>query len=229
MAILTRGVGSCRLRCTLTTLRVLLVALAAMSAAVLAHVTIDIVGDYVLARDAYDGITHSSRVVLVVGLAVLLLAAGSRLLFDLLDRRCVSRASLLQLVRDSLGGPLPFIAQSVAVCVVALAAMELFDCYAAHAAPVSLVALFGGSYLLGLGAACVTGVLTGWLTHRVVTIISEREPEIVALLWCLRALALCGSAGVQLAERLRTPHSIARALLLSARGSKRGPPLPIPA
>jgi len=228
MAVTRCGKGTRGLRPAIVMLRVSLVGVAAMSAALLAHVIIDVLGDFVLARDAYDGVTHGSRVVLIVGLAVLLLAVSSRLLFDLLDRRCASKASLLRLVRDSLGAPLPFIVQSIAVGVVALAGMELFDCYVAHAAPLGLIELFGGSYVLGLSAACVTGALSGWLTHRAVTIISEREPEIVALLWCLTALSLSASADVRLTKRSSTSQSIARALLLSARGRKRGPPLPIP-
>jgi hypothetical protein len=223
------GVGVRALGGTLAALRIALVGLAAMCGALIAHVVIDIVGDYVLARDAYDGVSHESRLILIVGVVSLMLAVAVRLVLDLLDRRCGSRASLLRLVRDSLGQPLPFIVQSIAVGVVAVGAMELFDCLIAHAIPHGLNELFGGSYLLGLSAVSATTALSGWLVHRVATRLSEREPEITALIRWLVALIPAAVDDVRVATGVRTLRSIARALLLSTRGSKRGPPLPTPA
>jgi hypothetical protein len=228
MAVPVRDAGAWTLRGTLLMLRISLVGLAAMSAALIAHVVIDIVGDYVLAHDAYDDVAHGSRVVFVTAVLALALAIGSRLVFDLLDRRCDSRASLLRLVRNSLGRVVPFIAQSAAVCVVVLAGMEFFDCLSAHAVPAGINELFGGSYMLGLSAACAAAALTGWLVHRVVRFTSEREPEIVALIRFLQMPALFACDDVHVGKRVCGPISIRRALLLSSRGTKRGPPLPIP-
>jgi hypothetical protein len=208
-------------------LRVSLLGLAAMSAALLAHVVIDIVGDYVLARDAYDGLAHASRGIFVVGLTTLALAVSSYLLFDLLDRRCSSKASMLRLTRDSLGRPIVFAMQSMAICVLALGGMEFFDCLAAHAPPAGLDELFGGSYLLGLTTACTAAALTGWLLHRLLFLVSEREPEIIALIRCVMA-SFTVSEEPHVAKPTHASRSIARALLLATRGSKRGPPLPIP-
>ncbi len=228
MAIRAYGAGLQALRGTLMALRVALVGLAAMCGALLAHVVIDVIGDYVLAHDAYDDVPHDSRFVLVVGVAALALALAARLVLDLLDRRCGSRRSLLRLVQGALGRPLPFIVQSIALGVLALATMEFFDCLAAHAVPHALQELFGGSYLLGLTTVCATAALAGWLVHRVATRASEREPEIAALIRSLLASVLPIHGEARIANRVRILRSIARALLLSARGSKRGPPLPNP-
>jgi len=227
VAIAARGTGARAVPCRMKMLRISLVGLAALSGALLAHVVIDIVGDYVLARDAYDGITHGSRVVLSVGLAALVLAFGACLLFDLISRQCSSRVSLLRQVRESLGGPIPFVAQSTAVCIAALAGMELLDCFAANAMPAGVNELFGGSYLLGLTAACCAAVLSGWFVHATATFLSKREPEIIAFIRCLMARALPVFENARV-DCVHQPYSIARALLLATRGRKRGPPLPTP-
>src|SRR5271170_5567541 len=109
-------------------LRALLVALAAALSALLAHVTIDVAGDFLLAHDTYDGINHQSRAVFIVAIAALALAAGSRILFDMLDRRSASTASLLRLVRNGLGSTATFVVQTIGLAVVTLAGMELLDC-----------------------------------------------------------------------------------------------------
>jgi hypothetical protein len=210
------------------TLRIALVGLAALSGALLAHVAIDIAGDYVLARDAYDGIAHASRGILFFGLVVLALAVTVRVIFDLLNRSCKSKTSLLGLVRQSLGSRARFIAQSIALCIVALCLMELFDCFAAHTALTGISGLFGGSYALGLTLAAAAAALTGSLVHGAVTIAFERQSDIAALFrWIVRlGLALPNEA--RRAKLRRVPVCDTRALVLAARGRKRGPPLPIP-
>lgn len=209
-------------------LHLALVGLAASIAALLSHVVIDVAGDYLLKRDAYDGIAHGSRGIFVIAIAALTLAVAARLICDLLDRRCGSAASLLRLVRCSLGKPLAFIAQTLVAAVVTLIAMEMFDCLAAHVTVNRAADLLGGSLPLGLSAVFVAASLTGWLVHRVVAVVSEREPEIRNLICYLMTLTLCAPESARVTKRPAAAHSIARALLLSARGSKRGPPLPIP-
>ena len=133
--------------------------------AAFAHVVIDVAGDYILVRDAYDGMAHHSRALLlaVVGLAVL--AGAVRSIFELLDRRCASTTSVLAAVRDALGNPVHFALASAAFAIVALVGMESFDCWLSGRPVDDVGDLFGGSVTLGAGTAAIAGrVSDGWFT-----------------------------------------------------------------
>jgi hypothetical protein len=209
--------------------RASLVAIAAAVAALVAHVTIDVAGDYLLARDAYDGIEHQSRAVFVVAIAALALVAGSRLLFDLLDRRCSSTASLLRLVARDLGSPGAFVLQTIALAFVTLAGMELLDCAAAGTPVDDLADLFGGSLALGLTATFASGALAGWLLHALVRALARREPELADLVYRIVFATPQAAAEFRGVTRERDARTaIERALMLSRRGTKRGPPLLAP-
>jgi len=209
--------------------RASLVALAAAIAALLAHVTIDIAGDFLLAHDTYDGIDHESRAVFVVAIAALAIAVTARVLFDVLDRRCGSTKSLLRVVRTKLGSPAPFVLQTAGLAILTLAGMELLDCVTT-ATPVDDVAdLFGGSLALGLSATIASGAAIGWIVHRLVRLIADHEPAIAVLVFRLVRATPGVSVEATAIIRAHAPRAIVRSLLLARRGSKRGPPLLIPA
>jgi hypothetical protein len=207
-------------------LRVALVALAGALAALVAHVAIDVAGDYMLAHDTYDGIAHESRALFVVAIAALSLAVALPLLLDLLERRCSSTASLLRRVRASLGSPALFAVLSTGLAIVTIAGMEWMDCSAARAPIDGIEDLFGGSLALGLGLTVTAGAFSGWLVHRLVRLIAAFEPQITTLLVRLVGAACAALAPVLAALRAPASRTIVRSLLLASRGSKRGPPLP---
>lgn len=203
-----------------------LVALAGTLSALVAHVVIDVAGDFLLPHDTYDDIPHESRALFLVAIAAIALAVAVPLLLDLLDRRCRSSGSLLRRVRESLGSPQLLALMATGVAVITLAGMEWMDCVAAHTPVDGLEDLFGGSLALGLGVTLTLGGIGGLLVHRLVRLIATFEPQIATLLIRL-VRALCAPLAPVLAA-LRAPASrtIVRSLLLASRGSKRGPPLP---
>jgi hypothetical protein len=196
-------------------------------AAAFAHVVIDVAGDYILVRDAYDGMAHHSRALLlaVVGLAVL--AGAVRAIFELLDRRCASTTSVLAAVRDALGNPVHFALASAAVAIVALVGMESFDCWLSGQPVDDVGDLFGGSVILGAGTAAIAGSSFGWLVHRIVRLIARYETPIAAFILAAFDLRLTTESLPHAQRRLGAWRTMARALLLSQQGRKRGPPRPV--
>jgi hypothetical protein len=203
-----------------------LVAVAGAIAAACAHVAIDVAGDYVLPRDAYDGIAHHSRAMLLalVGLAVLVVAV--RAICDILDRRCGSTRSTLAAVRNAVGNPIGFTLAAAAVAVVTLVGMESFDCSLTGRVD-DVGDLFGGSVALGASSAVAFGALFGWLTHRCVRLIAKYEAPIAAFIVAVFRLVRGTSAMRPASRRTRTPRTLAYALVLSRQGRKRGPPRPV--
>jgi len=217
------------MRSASTALRASLVAIAAAIAALLAHVAIDVAGDYVLAHDAYDGIDHQSRAVFAVAILLLGLGLGARLLVHLLDRRCGSTASLRRIVSRDLGTPAAFVAQCAFLAIVTLAGMEFLDCASSGTRVDDVADLFGGSMWLGVGSTIAVAALTGWFVHAVVRLIAAREPELAKLVYRLAGAAADAAAASRPVRRTRGGSSVLeRALMLARRGSKRGPPLAIP-
>lgn len=204
--------------------RAALVAFAGTLAALTAHWVIDEAGDYVLTRDAYDGVSHHSRGIIILVVTLVVLGAIIRVAFDALDRRHLSAASLLRSVHRSIGPAASFVIQTTVVAVVLTAAMESLDLMIAHAVIDDLADLFGGSLALGLGCTLAVGICVGALMYRFVQIISDFEPQIAALFIRLIVTRSADSAVLRAIRRPIAFHPVERALLLSRRGTKRGPP-----
>jgi hypothetical protein len=170
---------------------VALVVAAAAAAAVLAHGTIDVIADYLVAHASYDDVSsHDSRG-LVVALGIVV--AGAIALHGL--RLCCEAAA-----NRTLASPPPpswrraplFIGATMLLASLAVPAMELFDSRLAGTTLGSLDDAFGGSVFLGLATtlACAAAVaivafaLARWLlSHRdriiaaIVAIIRLRSQE----------------------------------------------------
>jgi hypothetical protein len=153
---------------------VALVIAAAAAAAAVAHGTIDVIADYLVAHASYDDISsHDSRGVVVVIAAVV---AGVVALHGL--RLCCDAAAN----RTLASSPAPswrsapfFVGATMLLASIAVPAMELFDSRLAGTTLRGLDAAYGGSMLLGLGTtlACAAVVaiavfaLARWiLAHR---------------------------------------------------------------
>ena len=213
---------------TQTAFRISLVAMAAGVAAALAHVVIDVAGDYLLARDAYDGMAHQSRGLLLafVGIGASMLLA--RVLFDALDRRCSSAPSLLRNVRQAIGRPWRFAAETVVLTVVLLAAMECLDCALRGVRIHDVADVFGGSLALGLSAAVFCGALAGAALHRLLRLVADHEPAIAGIVGAVLRTYLAAAQPVSSHRRAAAARPIERGLLLARRHRKRGPPLATP-
>jgi hypothetical protein len=207
--------------------RATLVCLAAATAALLAHVFIDYAGDFLLAHDDYDDVSHHSRFICVAIIALIASVCAVRAFLDILDRRRTNRISLMCLAKAALGRLVPFALQVTLLALVLLVGMEFLDCVLAGAPIDGIAGLFGGSLLLGGGSTVAAGVCAGLLVYFLVRMISHYEPVIVAFAQRLLRVTFVVFAPSTRAASATRPI-IARGLLLSRRGSKRGPPISIP-
>ncbi|MGC9992046.1 MAG: hypothetical protein ABSD52_06615 [Candidatus Cybelea sp.] len=153
---------------------VALVIAAAAAAAVVAHGTIDIIADYLVAHASYDDVSsHDSRG-LVVALAAMVAGAlalhGLRLCCDAAARRTLASSP----APSWRSAPL-FAGATMLLASVIVPAMELLDSRLAGTTLAGLDDAFGGSVLLGLATtlACAAAVaiavfaLARWtLSHR---------------------------------------------------------------
>ena len=215
------------MRRTAAALRLTLVALTGALAAACAHQLVDIAGDYLLARDAYDGIAHHSRGMLLSAVGGCALLFLTRVLFDALHRHSTSRTSLLTQLRAALGSPVRFAGETAIATIVLLAGMEYFDCALLGARIDALGDLFGGSIPLGLTAAIACGALAGTIAHRLSRLLSECEPLISGLVLALFSSHRDGTPDAPAIVRTQSAP-IPRRVLLVTRGRKRGPPLLAP-
>jgi hypothetical protein len=201
----------------------LLLACSAFAAAAIAHVAIDIVGDFALPHDTYDYIAHNSRDVVTAAVLVIAAITGIRWLRDCLKIASVNRRR----------APAPAIGRWLAVAFVAATSfgaavlvplMEMLDGALDHAPVTELDDAFGGSLPLGLGVTVVCAVLvaavllglTYWLlAHRDLI-----ETVVIALV--RRAAAKPSAALAHAARRAVRPQK--RRAAPGLRRCKRGPP-----
>jgi hypothetical protein len=202
---------------------VLLAFCAAAAAAALAHVAIDIIGDYALPADTYDHLAHGSRELvsgLALGLAAILAAHGLRICCDIAT---FNRTRILAVTRP-IHEAFYTVAVAVSAAVVVVPAMEWLDGRFAGVPVRELDDAFGGSLLLGLGTtiACATVValviygIANWL-------ISHRDSIVVIIATLLRRLSgVARPSSYDLDAQLFKPRRrrATSALLLA----KRGPP-----
>jgi hypothetical protein len=151
-----------------------LVIAAAAAAAAVAHGTIDVIADYLVAHASYDDVSsHDSRG-LVVALAAVVAGVvalrGLRLCCDAVAHRALASSP----APSWRSAPL-FVGATMLLASLAVPAMELFDARLAGTTLGGLDDAFGGSVLLGLGTtlACAAAVaivvfaLARWiLSHR---------------------------------------------------------------
>jgi hypothetical protein len=189
----------------------------------MAHVTIDVIGDYALTHDSYDNLAHGSReliagVALVI--AVILAARGLRGCCDIAQ---INRSRLIRVAfgaRETVG----YLLAAVAACCVLVPAMELVDGSLDGAAVRQLGDAFGGSLLLGLITTAVCATLMALIVFAVARWLLAHRDTIAAIIetllrWNGDAVRrfTCDLERYRLTFRCRAPHAL--------RFSKRGPPV----
>ncbi|MGC1380260.1 MAG: hypothetical protein WA814_04470 [Candidatus Baltobacteraceae bacterium] len=196
---------------------------AAAAAAALAHVAIDVVGDYALSHDTYDNLRHGSRELVslaALGLAVALAWRGLRLCFEMAaaNRARIPRPSGTRFE------PIVFVAGAIALTATLVPAMEWFDGRLDGVAVRELGDAFGGSILLGLGTTVLCASLVALAIYAFARwLISHRDSIATIIETLLRRLdGAQRPAGRHLTRhivsvrRRRTAHAL--------RLTKRGPP-----
>jgi hypothetical protein len=163
-----------------------LVIAAAAAAAVIAHGTIDIIADYLVAHASYDDVSsHDSRG-LVVGLAIvfagLVALRGLRLCCDAVAHRTLASSPAPSWRRAPL-----FAAATMLLASFAVPAMELFDARLAGESLGGLDDAFGGSVFLGLATTLICAAAIAIAVFALARwILSHRDRIIAAIVGIVR-------------------------------------------
>jgi hypothetical protein len=217
-----RAVEARGMRVGIRTLVSLLLCAAAAGAA-LAHLAIDVVGDYALTRDSYDHLRHGSRE-LVTGIALLLAAVlATRGLSICCEIAAANRTRLLRpalRLRETLA----FLFGAVAASVVIVPAMEYLDGRLDGMPVRRLSDAFGGSIPLGLGTTLLSATLVALLVYAVARWLISHRDSVVTMIETLRRRAggVVRPSGYHLVAQRFTPRR--RRAPNALRLSKRGPP-----
>lgn len=203
-----------------------LVLCAAAAGAALAHLAIDVAGDFALAHDSYDNLAHHSRGLVsgvALAIAVFLAARGLRHCCEIALRNRARFPAMLSRTRELLGFTFAAVAASLPI----VPAMEWFDGRLDGAPVQSLGAAFGGSLLLGavMTALCV-GLVAALVYSLARWLVGYRD----AIATVLQTL-LCrnGEASPRVTYKLeRSPLTFARRAPDALRISRRGPPVTLP-
>jgi hypothetical protein len=200
---------------------------AASIAALLAHVAIDLVGDFVLTHDTYDGLEHRSRSDVCSVAFVLALGAVLRVIWFALNEARTGRPALRPTFEDVFGNSrVRFACAVIAVSLPALMTMEMCDVVADGRHLDDVTDLLGGSAWLGLSIAVAAAAAVAFLVHGVVRLALLSHRALVTIIG--RLLAFLGApsrrAGARPSAHVvdRRPR---RRSILSRRFGKRGPPL----
>jgi hypothetical protein len=201
---------------------VALVIAAAAAAAVVAHGTIDIIADYLVAHASYDDVSsHDSRG-LVAALACVVAAVvalrGLRLCFD-----AAAHGTLASSPAPSWRSAPLFAGATMLLASIAVPAMELFDSRLAGTTLAGFDDAFGGSVLLGLGTtlACAAAIAIAVFAFAR-WILSHRDRIIAAIVGIVRSRSQA-YAGVRRSRSFAGAPICLRRLSALRRG-KRAPP-----
>jgi ABC-type glycerol-3-phosphate transport system permease component len=198
---------------------------AAVTAAVIAHVAIDILGDYALTADSYDSLRHGSRELasfVAFILAVTLAVRGLRICCEI---AAANRTRILlpaHRLRDGIG----FVLAAMAVAVLLVPAMEWLDGRVDGAPVLSFNAAFGGSLWLGLGTTILCSAIVALAAYAFARWLISHRDSIATIIETLlrRAAGKASSCGYERARRIAAPR---RRTVHALRLSKRGPPVAI--
>jgi hypothetical protein len=189
---------------------------AAFLAALMAHVAIDVAGDYVLVHDAYDDPAHGSRWLASIALAVPTLGALWTLTRAVLAEARGSRGAL----RTALHAAIPASRVAFALAVTALAlflvlCMARLDTFCAGIAVDDVADLLGGSIPLGAGIVIAFASAVAVGLHRLAAFLSRHRDAIVrAVETFVRTTRTTAWAPLLLAldkqDRPRVPAALAR-------------------
>jgi hypothetical protein len=205
---------------------ILLALCAAAAAAALAHYAIDVVGDFALRHDTYDGLAHGSReyaAALAAFFAVLSAARGLRVCCEL-AQRARGRIAKPEITRASAAS---FAILTMVATGAFVPAMEWLDDAFAGLPLAQLDDAFGGSLLLGLATTLVCAAVVAAILYAVARWLLAHRDFIVAIVATLLqpcndiAAAFCADLDI---HRLHRQMPSAAALCLA----KRGPPVAFP-
>lgn len=196
---------------------------AALAAAALAHVAIDIVGDYALPHDTYDFIAHNSRdLVTALALAVAGIAA-LRGLRSCCEHAAANRGRLpVPAISRFQGGA--FSLAVIATTAVLVPAMEMLDGRLDGVPVAELDDAFGGSISLGLGTTILCAAIVALVVLAFARWIVSHRDSIATMIGSLVLVREQAkpAASALLFRHVARPQK--RRVAPALRRCKRGPP-----
>jgi hypothetical protein len=203
---------------------VLLVVLSAAVAALIAHIGIDVLGDYLLPHDTYDDVAHGSRSVVSAGALAVLVAAALRSMFALLDR---SRAAVRLECARARSQP-QVIARYASVVVglafALVAGMEILDLTLAGQSIDGIEDVMGGSLVLGFGVTFATALGVAVAAWRFAAWIAGAHRQAIRVLCAIVAQRTRHATAAGIRPRATRLHFV-RVPAIARSTRKRGPPL----
>jgi hypothetical protein len=152
----------------------------AFFAALLAHVAIDVAGDYLLAHDTYDDDAHGSRYVASIALLVSVFAALSAYARAVLAETRGMRGALRASLRSSIpASSFAFAALVASLAMPLLLGMAWLDSLVAGAPVDDVTDLFGGSLALGIAMVTVASLATAMALRVFVAFVARFHRSIV--------------------------------------------------
>ncbi|HKU80631.1 MAG TPA: hypothetical protein VJP76_00575 [Candidatus Tumulicola sp.] len=206
---------------------VALVVAAAAAAALIAHGTIDVIADYLVAHASYDDVpSHASRGLVVgIGAIVAQIVAlhGFRLCCEAAANRTLASAPL----PGWRAAPL-FVGATVLLAAIAVPLMELFDSRLAGETLGGLSDAFGGSVPLGLGTTVVCAAAVGVAAFAFARwLLSHRDRIIAAIAGIIHFQAQARHTGLHRRHAFGDAPICPRRVSALRRG-KRAPPADAP-
>jgi hypothetical protein len=185
-------------------LRRVFFALTIVSSALLAHLAIDLAGDFLLSHDAYDDVAHHSRESVFIVACVLAAIASWRTLCAVRAELRGSRGSLRAILHDSVPASCGrFVAAVAALSVPALLAMAGLDA-ALDGTPIDDVAdLLGGSAALGLTCTLGSALAIATLAWTAIRALARLDRVVLRLVAALAERARHPQAATATVRRVR--------------------------
>lgn len=198
---------------------------AAATAAALAHFAIDVVGDFALKHDAYDGVAHGSReyaAAFAIGFAVLAAGRGLRACCDLAQR---ARGRLAP-PEFTIPGRVGYALLAISIACMGVPAMEWLDNILDAAPLAQLGDAFGGSLVLGLATTLLCAAFVTAIFYAFARWLLEHRDVIVAMVATLLQRCNHVAAALRIDVDLHgLYHQASSAVALCL--AKRGPPVAI--
>jgi hypothetical protein len=198
---------------------------AAGAAAVIAHVAIDIVANFLVAHDPYDDLSHHSRFTFLAGSLTIALVGASAVLWAALRDVRVGGDSIRTLVGEAAAStPWRFISCVAATAAAALLAMEWLDSLADTGRFCTLTDALGGSIAIGTAVVLAVAIAIGFAAWKLLRQISAYHREIANAIGAI--LVGVPARTVRPTSTQPTPDQAPLiASILARRAGKRAPPL----
>jgi hypothetical protein len=205
---------------------VLVLLLTALVAAAAAHSLIDIIGDYALPHDSYDGMAHHARTLAFVIVLIFAIGGVLRLLWSAIDDGHASTCSFRALIKPVPALPVwRFAAAVTVVALLTVIAMESADALLDGVRIDDFADVFGGSIPLGLAVTLTISVCIGAAVSLLLRSLAAAHRAIVEIV-CALLVGARLRHGSQRAVRsaLLLGSFAAPSSVLSTRAAKRAPP-----